>query len=113
MYPKLPMPRLVICGQRPLSNGLGKPNRSGQLPPSCSPPNQTLRFPATMNSLKKLGEKVCSHVGASDMVWLESNSRPATPLSIGCPTPPAVVGYSVEDIDHCTDACTWSRSEKR
>ena len=79
-----------ICGHRVVPNGFGSPNLSGQFVPSTSPPNHSLRLPAMMNSVKNVGEKVCTHVGASDIVWFESNSRPATPLSMGWPTPPAV-----------------------
>src|SRR5215471_8191202 len=105
--------RFKICGHRPLLKGLGNPNLSGQLVPSTSPPNHSLRLPARMNSLKNVGEKVCTQVTAKAIDWFESNSRPATPLSMGWPTPPAVVGYSVELIWYCSEACTWSFSENR
>src|SRR5690349_10782735 len=104
MYPKLPIFRPLIWGQRLVWNGLGNPNLSGQLVPSTSPPNHSLRLPAMMSSLKKLGEKVCTQVIPRAIERLESNSSPATLLSIGCPTPPAVVGYSVEFIWYCSEA---------
>src|SRR6516164_2940663 len=107
------MLRPWIWGQRVVLNGFGRPNLSGQSVPSTSPPNHSLRLPAMISSLKIVGEKVCTQLGASAIVWLESNSRPATPLSMGWPTPPAVVGYRVDDIVYCTDACTWSLLEKR
>src|SRR5437870_4732317 len=44
MYPKLPMLRPVIWGHRFVLKGLANPNLSGQLVPSTSPPNHSLRL---------------------------------------------------------------------
>src|SRR5262249_51739378 len=111
--------RFRICGHRPLWKGLGNPNLSGQLVPSTSPPNHSLRLPARMSSLKNVGENVCTQVTANAIDWLESNSSPATPLSIGWPTPPAVVGYSVEFIRYgvrgevCPHAAKAGKTSRR
>src|SRR5512132_798318 len=103
----------LCCGQRVVLNGCGSLNLSGQLVTSTSPPNHSFRFPARMSSVKNVGENVWTQVNPIAIGLFEFNSRPATPLSIGWPTPPAVVGYSVDDMLYCVDKCSWSFSEKR